>query len=89
MPDTQQQGGNSQSLVVDLAELEYEVTERAGGMATAIRFRLHNKLVRVGDVLVVLEAAEIRFHGMILNIEAEGWAVAVDRHGSTIPARVQ
>ena len=58
-------------------------------MATAVRFRLHNKLIRVGDVLVVLEATDIRFHGMILTIEAEGWAVAVDRHGSTIPAGVQ
>jgi hypothetical protein len=76
--------GNSQTLCIDLDELEYETLQQSEGHATVIRFRVHNDAVFLGDTLVVLEGPEIRFHGMISSIE-HGWAVASDRRGSLIP----
>lgn len=86
MPD---QAGNSQTLCVDLGDLSYEVLEQSQGLATAIRFQLLNETIKTGDVLVVLDGVEIRFHGMIGAIDGCGWAVAVDRRGSTISASLQ
>jgi hypothetical protein len=85
MPDTEAQGGNSQTLCTELADLQFETMESSGGHSTVIRFRLDNRSVRMGDVLLVLEGDEIRFHGLIGSIDEKGWAVAADRRGSTIP----
>ncbi len=85
MADIQRQGGNSQTLCVDLSELQFSAMEETDGHATVIRFCLHNMDVKMGDVLLILEGTEIRFHGMIGSIEETGWAVATDRRGSTIP----
>ncbi len=41
----------------------------------------------MGDVLLILDGEEIQFHGFIGGIE-DGWAVAADRNGSTLPAGV-
>ncbi len=68
--------------------LEFETVEQAAGYASVIRFRLQNEQIRAGDVLVVLEGPEIRFHGMITSVDDDGWATAADRRGSTIPALV-
>ena len=89
MPDTQKQGGNSQTLCVDVAELEYSTLEESGSHATVVRFRLRNQEIRMGDVLLVLGGEDILFHGMIGRIESEGWAIAADRRGSALPARIQ
>jgi hypothetical protein len=89
MPDTQKQGGNSQTLCVDVQELDYSALEESGGHATVVRFRLNNREVRIGDVLLVLGGGDILFHGMIGRIEPEGWATAEDRRGSALPLRSQ
>jgi hypothetical protein len=88
MPDSEHSLGNAQTLWTELAALEFEAVEQSGGYATSIRFRLLNEQIRPGDVLVVLEGSEIRFHGMITAVDDEGWAAATDRHGSSIPAGV-
>ena len=88
MPDSERSLGNAQTLWTELSALEFEVLEQSGGFATVIRFRLHNEQIRSGDVLVVLEGPEIRFHGMITSMDDQGWAAATDRRGSTIPAGV-
>jgi hypothetical protein len=86
MQDSQTQGGNSQTLCTELADLQFETVERSEGHSTVIRFRIENRAVKIGDVLLVLEGDEIRFHGLIGSIDDKGWAVAADRRGSTIPA---
>jgi len=88
MPASQRQGGNSQTLCVELSELLFEAIEEKNGFATVIRFRLHDIDVKMGDVLLVLEGAEIRFHGMIGKIDEAGWGLAADRCGSTIPITI-
>ena len=89
MPDSQKQLGNSQTLFVELSAFQFETLEHSQGYATVIRFRLENESIRMCDALVVLDGPEIRFHGMIGAIDDQGWAVAVDRRGSTVPAGVQ
>ena len=86
MPDSQKQGGNSQTLCIELSELQFETVEQDQGCATVIRFQLHNQTVKIGDVLLVLEGPDIRFHGLIGAIDVQGWALAADRRGSNIPA---
>ena len=88
MPASQRQGGNSQTLCVELSELLFEAIEEKNGFATVIRFRLHDIDVKMGDVLLVLEGAEIRFHGMIGKIDEAGWGLAADRRGSSIPITI-
>ena len=86
MPDNSQPV-NSQSLVIDFEELNYETIEQTNGQATHIRFKVDNPRVIPGDVLVVLAGEEIHFHGFINNV-TDGWATAADLHGSQLPARV-
>ncbi|HYN85158.1 MAG TPA: hypothetical protein VER32_07900 [Pyrinomonadaceae bacterium] len=75
----------SQTVVVDAGEFEFETLEQQNGVATVVRFRVENKDVRAGDVLLVLSGSDIHFHGMIGRLE-EGWGVATDRRGSLLPA---
>ncbi len=89
MPDFEHSLGNAQTVWTDLNSFAFETVEQTGGFATVIRFRPNNEQIRLGDVLVVMEGSEIRFHGMITHIDEEGWAVAADRRGSSIPAGVQ
>lgn len=81
--------GNAQTVWSELSSLTFETLEQANGVATIIRFRLNNEHVRLGDVLVVMDGKEIRFHGLITLVDEQGWAVAVDRRGSSLPAGVQ
>ena len=88
MPESQKQAGNSQLLCIEFDELEFEIVERVQTIATSIRFLILNKAIKIGDVLLVLDGPEIKFHGMIDSIDEKGWGVAVDR-GSSLPASPQ
>jgi hypothetical protein len=79
---------NSQTVVVDANDFEFETLEETNGHATVVRFHVENPDVRPGDVLLVLSGSDIHFHGMIGIIE-EGYGVATDRRGSLLPATVQ
>jgi hypothetical protein len=74
-------------LVIDFEQLTYEAVEQENGVATVVRFKLDNPGVQAGDVLLVLSGEDIQFHGFINNI-ADGWAIATDKHSSTLPASV-
>ncbi|HVF58113.1 MAG TPA: hypothetical protein VM934_18335 [Pyrinomonadaceae bacterium] len=79
---------NSQTVVVDAQDFEFETLEQENGNATVIRFKVGNPDVRAGDVLLVLSGSDIHFHGMIGMIE-DVWGVATDRRGSLLPATIQ
>ncbi len=79
---------NSQTIVVDAHTFSFATVEHVNGHATVIRFKIENKQVQAGDVLLVLDGSDIQFHGMIGIIEDE-WGVATDRRGSMLPAVVQ
>jgi hypothetical protein len=88
VPDEQRVANNSQTYVVDADNFSYETIEQANGQATMIRFPLEDSRFHAGDVVLVLSAGEIHFHGMIGRL-ADGWATATDRRGSLLPAAVQ
>ena len=88
MPDEQRVANNSQTYVVDADEFSYETLEQNNGQATVIRFPMKDSRFHAGDVVVVLSANEVHFHGMIGRL-ADGWATATDRRGSLLPASVQ
>ncbi len=88
MPDEQRVANNSQTYVTEADEFLYETLEQTNGQATVIRFQLDNSRFHAGDVVVVLSAGEIHFHGMIGRL-ADGWATATDRRGSLLPATIQ
>ena len=88
MPDEQRVANNSQTYVTEADDFLYETLEQTNGQATVIRFKLDNSRFHAGDVVVVLSAGEIHFHGMIGRL-ADGWATATDRRGSLLPATVQ
>ena len=88
MPDEQRVANNSQTYVVDAEQFSYETLEQTNGQATVIRFQMEDSRFHAGDVVVVLSAGEIHFHGMIGRL-ADGWATATDRRGSLLPASVQ
>jgi hypothetical protein len=78
--------GNLQTVFVELSDFQFEAVERTDGRATVIRFRIPEPVLLRGDILVVLDGGEIRFHGAISSVDASGCAVASDFRGSTIPA---
>ena len=88
MPDEQRTANNSQTYCVDADEFIYETVEQENGQATVVRFQLNDPRYHAGDVVVVLSAGEIHFHGMIGRL-ADGWATATDRRGSLLPAKIQ
>ncbi len=75
---------NAQTIVMNADTFVYETVESTNGNATMIRFPLDTQAV-AGDVVVVLEQAEIHFHGMIIAV-ADGYATATDARGSLLPA---
>ncbi len=87
MPQNQDQNqtSNSQTLVIDAEEFDFETVEQHNGIATVVKFKLDNPEVRTGDVLLVLSGSEIHFHGFIGGIE-DGYAIAADRAGSMLIA---
>ena len=89
MPSEQSNySNNSQTVVVNAGNFDFVTLEQENGNATVIRFKLENKSVQAGDVLLVLSGSDIHFHGMIGIIEDE-WGVATDRRGSLLPAAAQ
>ena len=88
MPDEQRIANNSQTYVVDADQFSYETLEDVNGQSTVIRFQLEDSRFHAGDVVVVLSAGEIHFHGMIGSL-VDGWAIATDRRGSLLPASIQ
>ena len=81
----QNQTTQSQTLVAQADEIQFEPLEQQTGMATVIRFKIENEDARAGDILLVLSGTDIQFHGFIGKIE-DGWGVAMDRTGSALPA---
>lgn len=67
---------------------DYETLEQTDGNASVIKFPLDDPQYNAGDVLVIMDADEIVFHGMIGQI-AEGYAIASDKRASLLPATVQ
>jgi len=65
VPDEQRVANNSQTYVVEADEFSYETLEQTNGQATVVRFQLEDSRFQAGDVVVVLSAGEIHFHGMI------------------------
>jgi hypothetical protein len=87
MPEGRSQISNSQTLVVEANDFSFETMEQQNGLATVVKFKLENPSINAGDVLLVLSGEEIQFHGFIGGIE-DGWAVAMDRRSSALPAKV-
>ena len=81
----QNQTTQSQTLVAQADEIQFEPLEQQNGMATVIRFKIENEDARAGDILLVLSGTDIQFHCFIGKIE-DGWGVAMDRTGSALPA---
>lgn len=77
-----------QTLSFNAANFEYETVSHDNGNATAIKFKVDEKQYSPGDVVVVLDDADIQFHGIIGKIE-DGFAFAYDPKGSMLPAGVQ
>jgi hypothetical protein len=88
MPDEQRVANNSQTYLADADTFSFETVEQENGRATVVRFQMEDPRYHAGDVLLVLSGSDIHFHGMIGRI-SDGWAVAVDRRGSLLPATVQ
>jgi hypothetical protein len=87
MPEESKQITNSKTLVINAEDFDFEAIEQANGMATVVKFKLENPSVTTGDVLLILAGDEIQFHGFIGNIDG-GYAMAIDRNGSALPASV-
>lgn len=87
MPEGRSEISNSQTLVVETSGFNFEMLEQENGMATVVKFKLENPSIGPGDVLLVLSGADIHFHGFIGGIE-NGWATAIDRRSSMLPAQV-
>ncbi len=73
-----------QTLSFNAATFEYDVVSQDNGNATVIKFPINEKQFSPGDVVVVLDdAADIVFHGIIGKIE-DGEAYASDPKGSLL-----
>ncbi len=68
-----------------LNEFKFDTIEQENGHATVVRFYVDNPAVKAGDMLVVLDdASEIHFHGMIESLNETGLATASDHRGSQL-----
>lgn len=76
-----------QTLSFNADNFEYETVNQENGNATMIKFPIDERY-SPGDVVVVLEDADIQFHGIIGKIES-GYAFAYDPKGSLLPGTVQ
>jgi len=61
MPEGRSEISNSQTLVIDFNDLNYEAVEQQNGVATVVKFKLENPGVNAGDVLLVLAGEDIQF----------------------------
>ena len=76
-----------QTLSFNADHFEYETVNQENGNATMIKFAVGERY-SPGDVVVVLDDADIQFHGIIGKIE-NGYAFAYDPKGSLLPGTVQ
>ena len=77
-----------ETLSVNVDAFKYETVEHQNGNSTIIKFEIDSTRYSPGDVVVVLDDADIVFHGIIGKIE-DGDAYASDMKGSLLPATVQ
>jgi hypothetical protein len=77
-----------QTLSFNADHFDYETVNQENGNATMIKFPIDVGRYSAGDVVVVLDDAEVRFHGIIGKIES-GYAFAYDPKGSLLPGTVQ
>jgi hypothetical protein len=77
-----------QTISFNADNFEYETVANDNGNATIIKFPIDEKQYSPGDVVVVLDGADIVFHGIIGKIE-NGEAYASDPKGSLLAAAVQ
>ena len=77
-----------QTISFNADTFEYETVSNENGNATIIKFPIDEKQYSPGDVVVVLQDADIIFHGIIGKIE-NGEAYASDPKGSLLAATVQ
>ncbi len=77
-----------QTLSFNADNFDYETVNQENGNATMIKFPIDETRYSPGDVVVVLDDAEIQFHGIIGKIEG-GCAFAYDPKGSLLPGTVQ
>ncbi len=77
-----------QTISFNADNFEYETVNQENGNATMIKFPIDGANYSAGDVVVVLDNDDIRFHGMIGKIES-GCAFAYDPKGSLLPGTVQ
>ena len=77
-----------QTLSFNADTFEYDAVSQENGNATIIKFPIDEKKFSPGDVVVVLNEADIVFHGIIGKIE-DGYAFASDPKGSLLAATVQ
>ena len=77
-----------QTLSFNADTFDYDVVSQDNGNATIIKFPIDETRYSPGDVVVVLNDADITFHGIIGKIE-DGYAFASDPKGSLLPATVQ
>lgn len=77
-----------QTISYNADTFDYETVAQDNGNATIIKFPIDEKLYSPGDVVVVLNDADIVFHGLIGKIE-DGFAFASDPKGSLLAGTVQ
>ncbi len=77
-----------QTLSFNADHFDYETVNQENGNATMIKFAIDDARYSAGDVVVVLDDSDVRFHGIIGKIES-GYAFAYDPKGSLLPGTVQ
>ena len=77
-----------QTISFNADNFEYETVSNQNGNASVNKFPIDEKKYSPGDVVVVLQGADIVFHGIIGKIEG-GEAYASDPKGSLLAATVQ
>lgn len=77
-----------QTISFNADSFDFDVVAQDNGNATVIKFPIDEKQYSPGDVVVVLQDADIVFHGIIGKIEG-GEAYASDPKGSLLAATVQ
>lgn len=89
MAEQQQASLSSRTYVVGAGDFEFETVQQNNGVATMVRFKLNDTSYGPGDILLVLDGADIHFHGMIGVVDDDQMALASDPRGSLLPATVQ
>ena len=89
MSEPQRSTLSSQTYVIGASDFVFETLQQNNGQAIVVRFKLGDPHYNAGDILLVLEGSEILFHGLIGNVDEDGYAVASDPRGSLLPATVQ